>query len=149
MMIFYVSFMVDFIIWYDPLCTLEYTLKCNRCVTDGVVFSFCYSSHVQCCRIESTAFFLKNCPTKVVWNCPIIINYLFWLDNFAHIFSLKSILRPEPAFTKIDFRARGAKINFATRPGLYQNQFCDPARTKIDFRARGGARKSILRARPG
>ena len=42
----------------------------------------------------------------------------------------KSILRPGPALTKIeiDFRARGAKINFADRPGL--------AFAKIDFRAR-------------
>ena len=52
--------------------------------------------------------------------------------------------RPGPAFTKIDFRSQGAKINFADRTG--------PARLVPKLVFAPGARKSILRsgpARPG
>ena len=48
--------------------------------------------------------------------------------------------RPDPALTKIDFRAQGAKINFSIRPG--------PARLLPKLIFAPGARKSILRPGP-
>ena len=59
----------------------------------------------------------------------VILPKLILRDFRALGAKINFAIRPGPAFTKIEICARGANLNFAARPG--------PAFTKIQIRARG------------